>query len=247
MSKFNYIKPFLLIFALNITWSPLFANLKLKAEAKPRNSSLSWVNLFLPLSKPKPPVKPRKAVGRPLRDTSAPTRSSVCMISPDAPQGKPSQPRIVWSDRPLFLWEGNAQQVGLMKNRQTTLWAKELAPGKQFISYTGEPLQPGETYYWAVFEGGATIENAIGNTKFMVMEPQERQRITNKLTTLEEEQKTKGANEEAIALAKANYFIQQGLWTDALQQAYSVEKPSAELLKIRQDIPQQMKTECDKP
>ncbi|MUG93448.1 DUF928 domain-containing protein [Scytonema sp. UIC 10036] len=240
MNKFNYIKPCLVILALNITWSPLFANLKLKAEIKPTNSFLSWVNVFLPLSKPKPPVKPRKAVGRPLRDSSAP--SSVCMISPDALQGKPNIPRIVWSDRPLFLWQGNIQQVGLMKNRQTTLWVQKLVSGKQFISYTGEPLQPGETYYWVVFEG----DTVIGNTKFMVMEPQERQRITNKLKGLEQEQKAQGANGEAIALTKANYFIQEELWADALQQAYSVEKPSTELLKIRQNILQQMKTECNK-
>lgn len=242
MNKFNYIKPCLVILALNITWFPLFANPKLKAETKPTNSFLSWVNIFLPLSKPKPPVKPRKAVGRPLRGTSAPVPSSVCMISPDALQGKPNIPRIVWSDRPLFLWEGNVQQVGLMKNRQTTLWVQKLVPGKQFISYTGEPLQPGETYYWVVFEG----DTVIGNTKFLVMEPQERQRITNKLKGLEQEQKAQGANGEAIALTKANYFIQEELWADALQQAYSVEKPSAELLKIRKDILQQMKTECDK-
>jgi hypothetical protein len=240
MNKFNYIKPCLVILALNMTWSPLFANPKLKAETKPTNSFLSWVNIFLPLSKPKPPVKPRKAVGRPVRDSSAP--SAVCMISPDVPEDKPNKTRIVWSDRPLFLWEGNVQQVGLMKNRQTTLWTKELVPGKQFISYTGEPLQPGEIYYWAVFDGGT----AKGNIKFQVMEPQERQSIANNLKSLEAEQKATEANTEAIALAKANYFIQQELWADALQQAYSVEKPSAELLKIRQDILQQMKTECDK-
>lgn len=243
MNNFHYVKPCLLLLAINITCLPLLPNLNSKAQTKSTNPLLSWVNIFLPLSKPKPPVKPRKAVGRP--SSSALVRNSICMISPDAPQGA-NQPRIVWSDRPLFLWEGNAQQVGLIKNRQTTLWAKELAPGKQFVSYTGEPLQPGETYYWVVFEGGTKIENTIGNTKFMVMEPQERQRITNKLTSLEKEQKTKGANEEAIALVKANYFIQRELWADALQQAYSVEKPSAELLKIRQDIPQQLKTECGK-
>lgn len=246
MNKFNYIKPCLLILALNITWSPLFANLKLKAETKQTNPLLSWINIFLPLSKPKPPVKPRKAVGRPLDRTSARVRNFVCMISPDAAQGA-NQPRIVWSNRPLFIWEGNAQQVGLIKNIRTTLWIKESAPGKQFINYTGEPLQPGETYYWVVYEGGTTIKDAIGSTKFTVMEPQERQRITNKLTSLEEEQKAKGANEEAIALAKANYFTQEGLWSDALQQAYSVEKPSAELLKTRQDILQKMKNQCDNP
>ncbi|MDZ8226915.1 hypothetical protein [Nostoc sp. ChiVER01] len=242
MNKLDYIKPCFLLLTINITGLSLFSKVELKAETKQTNPLLSWVNIFLPLSKPKPPIKPRKAVGRPVRGSSAPISNSVCMISPDVPEDKLNKPRIVWSDRPLFLWEGNAQQVGLMKNRQTTLWLQELAPGKKFISYTGEPLQPGETYYWVVFDESIPT----GNIKFQVMEPQDRQEITNNLKILEEEQKAKGANTEAIALAKANYFIQQELWADALQQAYSVEKPSAELLKILQDIPQQLKSQCGK-
>ncbi|MBD2492007.1 DUF928 domain-containing protein [Aulosira sp. FACHB-615] len=238
MNSFNQIRFYLLILAINITGLPLFFNLNLKAETKQTNSLLSWVNIFLPLSKPKPPVKPRKAVGRPLRDSSAP--SPVCMISPDVLEDTPNKARVIWSDRPLFLWEGNVQQVGLMKNRKTTLWVQQLALGKQFISYTGEPLQPGETYYWVVFDG----DIATGNIKFQIMEAQDRHDITNQLKTLEEEQKAKGANPEEIALAKANYFIQRDLWADALQQAYSVESPSKELLKIRQNIPQQLKSEC---
>ncbi|KYC35458.1 hypothetical protein WA1_06430 [Scytonema hofmannii PCC 7110] len=47
--------------------------------------------------------------------------------------------------------------------------------------------------------------------KFQVMEPQERQSIANNLKSLEAEQKAKGANTEAIALAKTNYFIQREL------------------------------------
>jgi hypothetical protein len=52
--------------------------------------------------------------------------------------------------------------------------------------------------------------------------------------------KAKKANSEAIALAKANYFIQNQLWSDALQQAYSVENPSRELAQILKDIPDKL-------
>ncbi|MEB3215789.1 MAG: DUF928 domain-containing protein, partial [Nostocales cyanobacterium 94392] len=53
-------------------------------------------------------------------------------------------------------------------------------------------------------------------------------------------QKSKGANAEKIAFTKAEYFTQKGLWSDALQQAYSVPNPSRELSQIIKDIPNQL-------
>ncbi|MBD2604809.1 hypothetical protein H6G81_09795 [Scytonema hofmannii FACHB-248] len=240
MNNFNYVKPCLLLLTINITCLPLLPNLNSKAETKKTNPTLSWVNIFLPLSKPKPPVKPRKAVGR---DPGSSTPNSVCMISPDAPMDKT---RVVWNNRPLFLWQGNPLEVGLNKDRKTKLWTQKIAPGQQFINYTGESLQPGLKYFWVVWNKDSTTGEmqVTANIPFQVMETQQRDRITNELKSLENQYK--GANGEAIALTKADYFIQQELWADALQQAYSVEKPSAELLKTRKAILQQMKTECDK-
>ena len=48
----------------------------------------------------------------------------------------------------------------------------------------------------------------------------------------------------SIALAKANYFAKLGLWSDVLQQAYSVQKPSPELDRMLKEIPQQL---CKQP
>jgi hypothetical protein len=93
----------------------------------------------------------------------------------------------------------------------------------------------GQTYRWLV----AVIDQSwTGNIGFKVMEPQQRQRISNDLQKLEQQEKSKGATSEGIAFAKAEYFLKQEppLWSDALQQAYSVEKPSPELVKMREDI-----------
>ncbi|NJL61164.1 MAG: hypothetical protein HC903_04170 [Methylacidiphilales bacterium] len=83
------------------------------------------------------------------------------------------------------------------------------------------------------------IENSwTGNIRFKIMEPQQRQRMTNDLQQLEQQEKAKGATAEGIAFAKAKYFLEQEtpLWSDALQQAYSVDKPSPELVKMREEI-----------
>jgi hypothetical protein len=74
------------------------------------------------------------------------------------------------------------------------------------------------------------------------MEAQQRQRIIVDLWTLERQ--LQGASREEIALAKANYFAQRQLWSDVLQQAYSVQNPSAELAKFVQKLPTQL---CNAP
>ena len=72
---------------------------------------------------------------------------------------------------------------------------------------------------------------------FKVMEAPQRNQIAVELRALERLQKNKGADAEKIALSKANYFAQKGLWSDALQQVYSVPNPSPELLQITNDLP----------
>lgn len=222
-SKFKYMKTGFLLLTINIISLPSLSN-----SALSENPTLSWINIFFPASKPKPPIKPRKAVSRRLKGNV----ETICMISPDAPE----QTRVIWSTRPLFLWEGKVGKVALNKNMDTTLWSQEIKPGQKFANYTGE-LQPGETYYWIVFNENSQNQPS-GNVRFQVMQPQQRQLINNELKALEEQYKGKGS--EAIALEKTKYFVQKELWSDALQQAYSVEKPSADLRKIREELPREL-------
>jgi hypothetical protein len=63
------------------------------------------------------------------------------------------------------------------------------------------------------------------------MESQKRDRIAKELTALEEQLKKQRASAETIALHKANYFADRGLWPDALRELYLVPKPSAELIR----------------
>ncbi|MBD2355141.1 hypothetical protein H6G41_11000 [Tolypothrix sp. FACHB-123] len=162
-------------------------------------------------------------------------RGNFCPISPGV-QGEITQ---VWSDRPLFIWQGNIQTIGLRARGSDTdnLWSQSVE-AQQSINYTGEKLQPGQIYEWTVYRG----KNPAMFVPFRLMDSQKRDRITQELQTLETELQTKGADKEAIALAKAKYFANQQLWSDVLQQAYSISQPSDELKQIRQDIAQQLCT-----
>jgi hypothetical protein len=174
-------------------------------------------NLF---NKKEPPIKPRNGGSRPTR--------LVCMISPDAPRVY----RKVWSDRPLFLWQGYAYTIAVRhQGSNINLWIHP-AVNTQNITYTGEPLQPGQVYEWVVNDGQFV--------PFQVMGKEERDRISSELQNIENQLQSTGANTEAIALAKANYFAEKNLWSDVLQQVYSVPEPSAELTAFHEDILQKL-------
>jgi hypothetical protein len=179
------------------------------------------------LHKPEPPIKPRKGGSRPIE--------MVCMVSPDAPD----QIRIVWSDRPLFIWQGDVKEIALrQQGKEEKMWNPNVLNTKH-ISYTGTPLQPGQTYEWLVYRN---TSSPISPTfvLFQVMEAPQRNQITNELTKLEAQLKAKGAAEETIAEEKAKFFVDKGLWSDVMQQAYSVKNPSPELLKLTQEIPKHL-------
>ncbi|BAY24770.1 hypothetical protein NIES2100_45670 [Calothrix sp. NIES-2100] len=162
-------------------------------------------------------------------------RGNFCPISPGV-QGEVTQ---IWSDRPLFIWQGEIQTIGVRTRGSDTdnLWSQAVE-AKQSTTYSGEKLQPGKTYEWTMYRG----ENPVMFMSFQLMEAQQSDRITRELQTLETQLQTKGANKEAIALAKAKYLAERQLWSDVLQQVYSVPEPSDELKLIRQNISKQLCT-----
>ncbi|MBW4480355.1 MAG: hypothetical protein KME54_26845 [Tolypothrix brevis GSE-NOS-MK-07-07A] len=222
MNNYNLILSSLLISAMTATFLPVLPNQVSYAEKRPAQESFSWWNLF----RRKRPVGSGKGAPRP-------TINGVCIAAP-------VRDEIVWSDRPFIIWQGNLRKVGLSQGIPNATATDNIQTGQLYANYTGKPLFPGQQYNWSV-----AIENSwTGNIAFKIMEPQQRQRITNYLQQLEQQEKAKGTSAEGIAFAKAKYFLEQEtpLWSDALQQAYSVEKPSPDLVKMREKI---VKDLCD--
>lgn len=216
MNKF--LLPTLLLSATALSILP---NQAQSVKKTPIQQTFSWTIISQVLFGKKPPIQPRKGGSR--------DPVSICMVSPDAP----IQGRIVWSDRPVFIWKGSVQKIAVrLVGSEEDIWSQSVG-GIQSKNYTGEALQPGQRYDWLVFYGKSPNKFV----SFQVMDAQQRDRITTQLRTLEKRLKAKGVNTEAIATAKANFFADRQLWSDVLQQAYSVEKPSPELDRIRKDIP----------
>ncbi len=153
------------------------------------------------------------------------SRSNICEITP----GLLGETNLIYSDRPLFLWQGTIPQVDIylytpfgLDTEQEVFWSQTVASNNRIL-YSGEPLQPGQIYDWEIVVDSATNRRRIS---FQVMEAAERDRISQEIKHLETGLRNAGATNEEIILAKANYFAQQDLWSDALQQLSSLENLS---------------------
>ena len=136
----------------------------------------------------------------------------------------------VWSESPLFVWTikgGTARQIQLfVQGNEEPLWSPDIKAGETKINYDGKPLHPGQIYEWQLSALAPAPTKSAG-VRFKVMEFQKRDRIAKELTALEG--RLKGASVETMALEKADYFTEKGLWSDALRELYSVGTPSTEL------------------
>ena len=121
------------------------------------------------------------------------SRSSICEITP----GLLGETNIIYSDRPLFLWQGTVPQVEIylytpfsLETEQEVLWSQTVASNSDSILYPGEPLQPGQIYDWEIVVDSVTNRRRIS---FQIMETAERDRISGELEQLETELTNSGA------------------------------------------------------
>lgn len=164
----------------------------------------------------------------------------VCAIAPGL-----VETYIVWSDRPLFLWQtqGKNQNVEISLRdyeTKTVIWTQPVNTGDQKVLYSGqEPLKPGKRYQWQL--SGSPNPSW---TNFQIMSAEQRQQIDLDLKSIEQKLNANKTAPEEIALKKADYFLdykvkhqtEDGifhLWSDALQALY-IENASPSFVEKRQ-------------
>jgi hypothetical protein len=160
----------------------------------------------------------------------------VCPISP----GNLGE-QVIWSDRPLFIWQGKIPQSKInlysssanfnYEQDEQLLWTETVSPNSQTIAYAGKPLQPGFTYDWEFISAGKTYRPT-----FILMAQSQRDAIAAELKARESKLKANGGTDEEQAIALADFFIARKLWSDALQQLYAVKNPSPNLTGKIQEI-----------
>ena len=157
------------------------------------------------------------------------SRSNICEVTP----GLLGETNLIYSDRPLFLWQGETPNLSLnlyspfsLEQEQQIIWSQAIASNERKILYTGEALEPGKIYDWEIIADSAANRRRIS---FQVMSESQRDRISRELARRETELTNSGATTEEIALAKTIYFAERDLWSDALQIIYSLENYSSSL------------------
>ena len=185
------------------------------------NEQVSWADVLNRLFKRKKP---------PLG-----SRGEVCALTPR----QPGETGIIeiWSDRPLFSWQGEVERIILLQNGNNNFfWSQAVNKADRSIQYPGEALQPGGSYQGILLPVDANLPPI--RIQFKVIAAKERQAIARELTQLEATLKPQGATAEMIALYQANYLASRQLGFDALQFALNVQNPSPELTQVIQTIPQ---------
>ena len=208
-----------------LSWLPP-ADLSAQALSVQELWQRGWRNLF-GKRPPVPPVPPTPGGSRPVE-------GGVCAIAPLAmTETNPSVQTIaiVWSDRPTFVWEGEAQKIGVRRRgSEDILWMQDVT-GTNRITYTGKGLKPDHVYEWLILSSNNQVKRFI---PFRVVTVEERKSINQALQQLDQQLAAEKITGEAATLRRAEFFAaqridNQPLWSEFWQEVLSVRTPSNQL------------------
>lgn len=241
MSKFNWVLSTLLVTTLVsslLTDSTQTTRAQTHLFGSGENAAQAQSKDNAPPTNPRAPEQQRRGTSRgrnpwtailqtlaqdnqPPTDNKKGSSRGECLLSPIALGNN----KEIWNNRPLFVWTGRPIRVELYQvGSDKVLWSHNVKPNQNKVLYDGEALKPGQTYEWRFISFSQPV-----TTQFRVMDSQKRDRIKQELQRLEEQLRAKQATPEDIARQRAQYFTEQRLWLDVLQETYSVENPSKAL------------------
>jgi hypothetical protein len=181
------------------------------AANQPPNQPSVWAALLSLLKRQEPPLA---------------SRSRLCPITP----GLLGDSYIIWNHRPLFAWQGEVKSIEVRPysieqpfDSQPILWQKTLNSEVRQVSYDGPPLQPGQKYDWQIVDAAGIPRRY----SFALMTAQEQQHLASHLSHRLQQLQAARATPIQIATARAQFFAEQQLWSDAMQEMYSYTNNTA--------------------
>jgi hypothetical protein len=173
----------------------------------------------------------RRIVGRRQQDPPLGSRGSgLCLIAPVATGQNPVP--VVWRQQPMLVWQGMAGRIEVYDEQTRELMGSRLAAiAANYAPYVGKPLVPGRTYEAQVFVTPKS-QFVAAKVVFQMMTAADRQRIEPQLAALADP----AATAEERVQRRVNFWMEQGLWEEAIAELYSVVQPSEALRQMRQQL-----------
>ncbi|NER80926.1 MAG: hypothetical protein F6K42_15425 [Leptolyngbya sp. SIO1D8] len=120
----------------------------------------------------------------------------------------------LWRDTPTFILQGDMRSLALHREgRENPLWTYE-ANEAEAVTYDGTILLPGAVYVIHA-QNPQFPASDFEARQFVLLSAERQVEIAFELSDLETDMRNADASAEEIALARADYFWQQGLVADA--------------------------------
>jgi hypothetical protein len=136
---------------------------------------------------------------------------------------------LVWSDRPAFIVQGSPRSLAVYRDTaQDPIWEYPVNEA-EVVVYTGPPLEP-DTVYTLRARHSQFPSSIYEQRQLRTMSFDNEVQTTGNLLALEGEMRNgESVTEADIAIAKADYFWQQGLETDAWAAIWALRTESSEV------------------
>lgn len=178
---------------------------------------------------------------------------SFCLIAPPQSKDAESVP-LVWNPSPRFFWVGAFQDLEVLDREQVDVWKSSIPvkeagegqnqPGVMVPLATGtlplqsvvfpssQKLMPGGLYD-LLLKSGQTGGVLVS---FKTVSVEMADQISRDLAQQERELKAIQAKPEAVLQARAEYFLEKGLYLDSLQALYEAGQINAQYQKDLQSL-----------
>ncbi|MDJ0601404.1 MAG: hypothetical protein QNJ37_21490 [Crocosphaera sp.] len=159
---------------------------------------------------------------------------TTCLIVPqklkerEASNAEEDGKNLVWSEKPLFLVQGNLNKIIVATRRfpktdEETMWSHTVSQSQNTdelithaIIYDGKPLQPNTNYYWTNLPSDEPVW-----VRFKMMDQETKETTSTELNALETTLQSEENATEKIAKERVKYFVERKLWSDAIREMYN--------------------------
>jgi hypothetical protein len=163
----------------------------------------------------------------PLRDPPIPLSEedteSICLSPSFSPEY-----RYLWTRQPLLAWAKDPLILQIIDARSKQIfWQEQNFSNKFYQTKLNIPLKAGQSYILRAIGNYSLNQNDI-DIEFQTLDEIQWQQINKDLIAIERQSINDKENQEEIALRKAVYFAERGLWGDVQSTILSLRKNTNE-------------------